>query len=882
VNVPEEGAARGAASPDDGSSRPTSTGVTLERSLLESSHGFAPGTVLAARFRIVSLLGRGGMGEVYRAEDLKLGQAVALKFLPGPIDQAKLKRFYGEVRLGRQVAHPNVCRIYDVIEAEGRHFLVMEYVDGEDLASLLRRIGRLPQDKGLEIARGLCAGLAAAHVKGILHRDLKPANVMIDGRGQARITDFGLAALAGETPKDERAGTPAYMAPEQLRGDEVSVRTDLYSLGLVLYEVFTGRRAWDAGSLAELVKRRSDSSPTSPSSLVPDLDRAVERVIMSCLAREPSARPATSLAALAALPGGDPLEAAIALGETPAPEMVAAAAVVGDLSARAAWAWLGAALLALAGVLGLSGRVMLHRIVPLPKSAEVLLDRAKTIAGRLAPGETVVDSAWGFEVDQETVRDVANRDRSPGRWRRLAIERPGPFRFWYRASREPLVARTWVRRGPFSLGPRPMGRVTRQEPPPTLAGMQEVVLDTSGRLLRWQRVPAGGDSRGAEIQAALGWLFTEAGLEEAALTREASSGRAAEEDVMVWGGAFPDAPGRLRVEARFRDGGVALFEVAREGATPAPTTSTRATFDTTPALGAALLVAAAFMVGVFALAIRNLRLKRGDRRGAFRFALFGAVTGSVALKLGIHFSPSLRDALDLSLMSDAQAVYWAVVGWTFYIALEPAIRRTWPHMLISWSRLLSGRLRDPLVGRDVLLGVTAGLLFTCLDLGCDVVPVSLAPTPWAVAMPALASSREALSVLLQQSYFSPLRAAGNLLMLLLAFRLTRSKWMALSLLWLFWSTVNSAGSEDVLDQALVWLLVAPLVVGVLFRLGLLSAAVMFYVAAVLPRLPLTTDWTAWYAGASVLGLAVVGGLAVYGFLVSLAGKPLLGRPVIDV
>lgn len=112
------------------------------------------------------------MGEVYRAEDLKLGQAVALKFLPEPIDEVRLRRFYREVRLGREVAHPNVCRIYDLVEAEGRHFLAMEYVDGEDLASLLRRIGRLPADKALEIARGICAGLSAAHEKGILHRDL--------------------------------------------------------------------------------------------------------------------------------------------------------------------------------------------------------------------------------------------------------------------------------------------------------------------------------------------------------------------------------------------------------------------------------------------------------------------------------------------------------------------------------------------------------------------------------------------------------------------------------------------------------------------------------------------------------------------------------------
>jgi serine/threonine protein kinase len=147
---------------------------------------FPPGTLLAQRYRIVSLLGRGGMGEVYRANDLLLGQAVALKFLPAEwtSHEATLARFRNEVRIARQISHPNVCRVYDIGEAEGSTYLSMEYVDGEDLASLLRRIGRLPQDKALEIARQLCAGLAAAHDKGVVHRDLKPANIMLDGQGQ--------------------------------------------------------------------------------------------------------------------------------------------------------------------------------------------------------------------------------------------------------------------------------------------------------------------------------------------------------------------------------------------------------------------------------------------------------------------------------------------------------------------------------------------------------------------------------------------------------------------------------------------------------------------------------------------------------------------------
>src|SRR5882762_1047484 len=208
---------------------------------------FVAGTVLAERYRIVGLLGKGGMGEVYRADDLKLGQPVALKFLPDQLlsDGPALARFHREVRVARQVSHKNVCRVYDIGEIDGRHFLSMEFIKGEELSSLLRRIGRLPADKAVQLARQICAGLAAAHDVGFLHRDLKPANIMIDGEGNARILYFGLAGLTEEFRDDElAAGTPAYMAPEQLEGKEQTVKTDIYSLGLVLYELFTGKKAF--------------------------------------------------------------------------------------------------------------------------------------------------------------------------------------------------------------------------------------------------------------------------------------------------------------------------------------------------------------------------------------------------------------------------------------------------------------------------------------------------------------------------------------------------------------------------------------------------------------------------------------------------------------
>jgi serine/threonine protein kinase len=264
--------------------------------------------MLTGRYRIIGRLGRGGMGEVYRADDLTLGQPVALKFLPAASvqDSAFIERFRAEVRNARGVSHPNVCRVYDIGEVNGEQFISMEYVDGEDLATLLRRIGRLPPAKALEIARQLCAGLAAAHDKGVLHRDLKPANIMIDGQGRARITDFGLAVTSEEAATDGQiAGTPAYMAPEQLAGRGATAKSDIYALGLVLYEVFTGKKAFEGATLAELRREHADVQPKALSSHITDVDPAVERVILRCLEKDPKLRPASALAVAAAIAGGE-------------------------------------------------------------------------------------------------------------------------------------------------------------------------------------------------------------------------------------------------------------------------------------------------------------------------------------------------------------------------------------------------------------------------------------------------------------------------------------------------------------------------------------------------------------------------------------------------
>ena len=366
------------------------------------------------------------MGEVYRADDLKLEHPVALKFLPRALegDPERLERLYGEVRMARQVSHPHVCRVWDVGEAEGQHFISMEFVDGENLASLLRRIGRLPGDKALEIAQQVTSGLAAAHDKGVLHRDLKPANVMLDGQGQVRLTDFGLAGFAESLGDDDvRSGTPSYMSPEQLQGRQVSFRSDIYALGLLLYELFTGRRAFEGRTVAELTRKHRDEHPIPPSAIVPDLSAAVERTIAACLEKDPKKRPPSALAVAAMLAGRDPLEAAIAAGETPSPELVAAAGEHAGLRPALAWACLATVVLgALLVPFAAQPGALLAR-VPVEKSPAALEDRARELLARIGHAAPAADTAEGLQADEE-VPAAAGAERPVSR----ALGRPADRR----------------------------------------------------------------------------------------------------------------------------------------------------------------------------------------------------------------------------------------------------------------------------------------------------------------------------------------------------------------------------------------------------------------------------------------------------------------------
>jgi serine/threonine protein kinase len=690
---------------------------------------FPPGRIFASRYRIVSFLGRGAMGEVYRADDLRLGQAVALKLMPDAIAHRHdgLRRLTDEVRLARGIAHPNVCRVYDIGYAEGWHFLSMEYVDGETLASLFRRIGQLPMPKAVEMARQLCAGVGAAHARGVLHRDLKPSNIMVDGRGQIRVMDFGLAVAVTDDVR-EVAGTPAYMSPEQLDGSPVTVRSDVYSLGRVLNEIL-------------------------PSGIDPE----VSTTIQACLSPDPSKRPVSAYAVAAVLPRADSFESTD--GAIPSPAMVAAAPAEGALVPAAAWLLLAAVVggsIAIAAVNGLT-------VAPaqLPKPPEVLAERAREILAETGNGTApATDHAfwwWAAEAD----------DR---------------IRFTYRESSALLIPANLFR------------VVTVDDPAHDPTRMRMVTLEADG-----------------------------------------TPGTAVETPRSVWS----------RQTGGFTAGELLYW----------------------------LVIVIGFAVSGI-LARRNLRAGEGDRNGAWRLGLFVGCGGVVVGALRSHYVPSVVDELSWLLSVTGWSVMWGGFSWLAYISFEPYGRRWWPHTLVSWTRLLAGRVLDPLVGHHVLVGSAVGVLCAALTFLDLQVSGRSAPLLLQLALGALGSSRGFVGLVV----FATLNAVTTSLCglaLLVFFRLIlRSTWAASAALIVLVVPIFATGTSPYNIAVSVLMTVLGLVT--LFRVGLVAHVAMLAVMGLMTWFPLTLDRDAWYFGQSLIILFMLGAMASYGFLAALGGRPAFG------
>ncbi|HTQ79657.1 MAG TPA: protein kinase [Thermoanaerobaculia bacterium] len=256
-----------------------------------------PGALMARRFEILSILGAGGMGVVYKARDRELDDLVALKMLKRELwgDLAQLERLKSEIRLARKITHPNVLRTFDFGEIDGVPYISMEYVRGVTLRYLLDQTHRLPYSAGLRLGKQLCAGLGAAHAVGVMHRDIKPENLILTPTGNAKLMDFGIARpierlTPGQTQVGFIVGTPQYLSPEQLQGREVDARADIYSCGIVLYEIFTGELPFSAPSAMEIMLKHLQEPPVPPRVHWPEIPERLERIILRCLEKEPAAR----------------------------------------------------------------------------------------------------------------------------------------------------------------------------------------------------------------------------------------------------------------------------------------------------------------------------------------------------------------------------------------------------------------------------------------------------------------------------------------------------------------------------------------------------------------------------------------------------------------
>jgi len=250
--------------------------------------------LLSLRYDLLVKLGSGGMGIVYKARDRETGEILALKVLKSTLtdDPSLMERFRNELRLARRITHHNVCRIYDFNRVDDSAFISMEFVDGHSLREVLNRPGKLEFLQVLNIAMQICAGLGEAHSQGIIHRDLKPENVMLDRLGDVKLMDFGIARSLDtrSTATGSFLGTPAYMAPEQAEGKPADRRSDIYSLGLVLYEMSTGQAAFSGDTPLAVALKQIRETPPSPRNLQPGLPAQVEYVILKCLCKDPAKR----------------------------------------------------------------------------------------------------------------------------------------------------------------------------------------------------------------------------------------------------------------------------------------------------------------------------------------------------------------------------------------------------------------------------------------------------------------------------------------------------------------------------------------------------------------------------------------------------------------
>ncbi len=834
-----------------------------------------PGTIIAGRYRIVSPLGVGGMGIVYRAEDLTLNQPVAIKFLPPAVatNPAWLARFRNEARLARTVTHPNVCRVHDIGEADGENFITMEFVSGEDLASLLRQIGRPSNDKSLNIAKQICAGLATAHRAGVLHRDLKPANIMIDADGNARITDFGIAGLSGHIAAGEiRAGTPAYMAPEQITGRDVTVRSDIYALGLVLYELFSGCQAFRAETIGEYLRLHENQTPRPLSEIVEHLPQGVEDVVQQCLQKQPELRPASALHVAAALPGTDALQVALESGITPSPDLIAASPARKNGASHRAWLMVaGLSLLACVAILRSVYPIQWDNLGTLPPAA--LAERARRSLETAGFSRPLAHEAFGYCATEDAWQPMALAFAGEDIATRVLPARAAEPCFFYHQSDRPLVP--VAMENVFWRA----GYVTPWDPPIAKANSRAVLLNSGGDLIL---LGAGPDDAAGESKAGDGDRVNEVW---SALKRAAGMDIDRPDTVESPAIDFQGCKiselsntrtlnGRASVMAGCTSHGSPTFFAA--GTQPKEDSPVRGGEKIVGASQRSIVITAQRMLFLLLFVItvpiglRKLCTARIDYHGVVQIAIVIVLLEIAAAVLHLERSVSFYDGLSRLCMAVVRGAGIAGLFGIFYLAVDAYARRFWPHLLVTWNRLLLHRFGDPDVRFHTLIGACVGCWWAFVTAaeraivsitGQDVRPM-FSGERVAEKLHGVTAALASYLGCVEQSLIY-----GLLFLLLLVVVRTwirHPAWAAVVCALLMAPVVVPRGANSYTAWLAMGLCGVVVCVWIMVRYGLLAMVVAIFVSAVLNATPMNVSSHAWTAGISMCAIIIVVCFIAYG------------------
>jgi hypothetical protein len=591
------------------------------------------------------------------------------------------------------------------------------------------------------------------------------------------------------------------------------------------------------------------------------MDPVVERLIRRGMERDPNARPASVAQLALALPGGDPLAAALAAGETPSPEMVAASGSKEGLRPAVAWGLLAFIIVGLLAIVAMSNGSMLHRRIPFENSPEILAERSRQFLKKAGYPEKLAYSAYGFMNNADLLSYIEKSDETANRWKDLDAK---AILFWYRQS------------------PRALGvfeSVAWNTPPLQFSGEVLIMLDTEGRLVSFRAVPAKVQSfSGAAVAPDWTVFFAEAGLDPSQWKPVDPQWRPPSyaDSRSAWQGSSPNRPSApVRIEAAALQGKPISFEIIdpwtqaeQRGLTQQ---YSRGTFYLV-GLGW-LLVASTIAGGVF-FARRNLRFGRGDRRSATRLAL------SV---IGLSILAWVFQVPQVSLTNLFTLPYLAGLLWIFYIAIEPFVARRWPQILVSWTRLLSGEWRDPLVARDALIGSAIAILMQCLDrFSRYLVPSWLGyaelASPIAFSFDSVKGPRFFASDFLRAIVVGIFFAVLMICFLFIMRALLRNQKAAIAASLLFFALLDGFGNPW---SFAIRLVLAAIYIFVLMRFGLMAVALVTSTKFILEGFPTTLDVSAWYFGYGFAALAILAMIVLYAFRFSLGSRPLFGTPRLD-